>query len=244
MENYLINKKIMELSGKNYLDNESNATLFKQYYEDINNGIPLGQSEARTTLIIGNKRLIHLVLKRKFNIFNNEENFDEFSIGMIGLIRAIDNFDIDKGYLFSTYAAKVIYNEIAAHYRKLNTKSRQSDKNCVFFEDHIIKESEGTDISFEEVLGEPDEFIENFPKEQIKMKALQNLNYLTDKERECIIYFFGLFGHPKMIQKDIAEKMNIEQSYVSRLIKRGIYKLREACLSEEECGQIENKLDM
>lgn len=244
MEDYLISKKIKELSGRDYLDNESNINLFKQYYEDVENGFPLEHSEARTTLIVGNKRLIYLVLKQNFNIFNIEENFDEFSIGMIGLIRAIDNFNINIGCSFSTYAIKVIYNEIAAHYRKLNTKSRQSDKNCIFFEDRVKKENGEEDIFFEEVLGRHDEFIENFPNEQIKMKALQNLNYLTDKERECIIYFFGLFGHPKMIQKDIAEKMNIEQSYVSRLIKRGIYKLREACLSEEECGQIENKLDM
>ena len=234
MEDYLIRRRIRELSQKDYLDSQSNKLLLEQYRIDKLNNVRPEDSEARTLLIVGNERLVFFVLRRSFNIFNTESNFDEFCIGRMGLIKAIDNFDLDVGCGFSNYATKVIFNEVAIHYRKMKTLANRAEKNKVFFDDYIACDKEGKELHLEEALGEEDDFIENFLCQETLSDIIEHIQYLSDVERKSIIYSFGLFGNKPLTQKEVADKLNVAQPCVSRATKRGLQKLRQMCLSQEE----------
>jgi len=189
---------------------EEEKTLFIQWKVK-------GDTEARTKLIEHNMRLVSYVAHQYF--LPSMDKDDNISIGTIGLIRAVDSFDISKNYKFATYATRCIQNEIFMYLRKLRNKGK----------DEVISyELEGEDFSIYETFGTNKEEVE----EKIELKEDIKILYdiiedLNEKERTIIEYRFGI-NREKKRQEDIAEEFNISQSYVSRLEKKAIKKMKEA----------------
>lgn len=233
MEKSLIRQRIKELSKKDYLDSDSNKLLFEQYAKDIENGIPPDSSEARTLLIIGNERLIYLCMTRKFGISNPEQEMDQYGAGMIGLIKAIDKFDLSKGIAFSTYATYVITNQIGMEYRKINRRF-MTETNCVRLDDYMLSvDDEHNNLKFEHILGEEDTFIEDILYQETLQQIYNNMKYLTQTEKDCLTYSLGLFGNDRLSQVEIAERIGINQSGVSKSVKNAIHKLKIMMFSNE-----------
>lgn len=183
-----------------------------------------GSLEARNTLIVHNMRLVAHIAKK---YQNTEDDMEEMiSIGTIGLIKAVMTFKPQKGSRLSTYAARCIDNELLMHLRN----RRKSAKEVSIYEP-IGTDKEGNQINFMDIIesDEPD-VIERMDKNS-KISQLGKLlpKILNDREREIIILRYGLLDDHPVTQKQIAVKLGISRSYVSRIEKRALEKMR-ACL--------------
>lgn len=184
-----------------------------------------GDKSARTYLISHNIRLVYyLASKYKSTKYDIEELF---SIGQIGLVRAVDTFDLSKEIHFATYASRCIVNEILMFLRR--NKKYQND---VSLETPLSVDDKGNELSFQDFLSDPDtNIIENYEKGET-IEEIRNLVFsLPEREREAIYLYFGFYGDKRYTQKEIAEKLNISQSYVSRLIGRILKKLKKQMVS-------------
>lgn len=183
-----------------------------------------GSLEARNTLIVHNMRLVAHIAKK---YQNTEEDMEEMiSIGTIGLIKAVMTFQPQKGSRLSTYAARCIDNELLMHLRNRRKSARE-----VSIYEPIGTDKEGNQINFMDIIesDEPD-VIERMDKNS-KICQLQKLlpKILSDREREIIILRYGLLDDQPVTQKQIAGRLGISRSYVSRIEKRALEKMR-ACL--------------
>jgi RNA polymerase sporulation-specific sigma factor len=162
---------------------------------------------------------VHIVKK-----FDNtgEDLEDLISIGTIGLIKAIESFQPNKGTKLATFAARCIENEILMHLRSLK-KTRKD----VSLHDPIGTDKEGNEITLQDILGtEPDEVIEKVQLKIEKSKIYRNLDILDEREQEVIRGRFGLDGGgDERTQREIARELGISRSYVSRIEKRALMKL-------------------
>lgn len=178
-----------------------------------------GDFEARNKLIEHNLRLVaHLVKK-----FDNtgEDNEDLISIGTIGLIKGIESFSPDRGTKLATYAARCIENEILMHLR--STKKTRKD---ISLQDPIGQDKEGNEISLFDILEADNEDILEYI--QLNMEVAKINKYLTvldDREKMVLISRYGLDNAKERTQKEIAKKLNISRSYVSRIEKRALMKV-------------------
>ncbi len=180
-----------------------------------------GSLEARNTLIIRNMRLVaHIVKKYQ----NTDEDMEEMiSIGTIGLIKAVMTFHPEKGSRLSTYAARCIDNELLMHLRSRRKVSRE-----VSIYEPIGTDKEGNQINFIDIIeSEEPDVVERMDKNG-KISRLQKLlpELLTDREQEIIILRYGLKDDQPVTQKQIAGKLGISRSYVSRIEKRALEKMR------------------
>lgn len=183
-----------------------------------------GSLEARNTLIVHNMRLVAHIAKK---YQNTEDDMEEMiSIGTIGLIKAVMTFKPQKGSRLSTYAARCIDNELLMHLRN----RRKSAKEVSIYEP-IGTDKEGNQINFMDIIesDEPD-VIERMDKNS-KISQLGKIlpKILNDREREIIILRYGLRDDHPVTQKQIAVRLGISRSYVSRIEKRALEKMR-ACL--------------
>ena len=159
--------------------------------------------DSRTKIIEANIRFVKYLVE-DFNCdFDQKEEL--FQVGLIGLIKAVDTFDIDKGFSFSTYAKKCIMNEISMYFRKNN-----KDEN------HLNDLNDFSDIDLEE----------NYIEQEEKIIILKMIKDLPEREKEIILMYFGFYDK-LYTQLEIANKFGIGQSYVSRLIKSIIVKFRK-----------------
>ncbi len=180
-----------------------------------------GDIEARNKLIEHNLRLVIFIAKKFESTKINME--DLISIGSIGLIKGIQTFKLEKNIKLATYASRCIENEILMYLRKTQ-KIRQE-----YSLDEVLSiDSEGNEMILADVIGS------NEPLALTKIteeEDIRNLYYAIDKlssrEREIIIMRYGLFGVTPLTQKEVADKMGISQSYISRLEKRIIEKMRQ-----------------
>lgn len=183
-----------------------------------------GSLEARNTLIVHNMRLVaHIVKKYQ----NADEDMEEMiSIGTIGLIKAVMTFQPEKGSRLSTYAARCIDNELLMHLRNLRKVSRE-----VSIYEPIGTDKEGNQINFMDIIEseEPDvvEIMDKNSKIQHLKKILPQI--LTNREQEIIVLRYGLKDDKPVTQKQIAKRLGISRSYVSRIEKKALGKLREKC---------------
>ncbi len=193
-----------------------------RYLELLENGDP----EARNILTERNLRLVAHIVK-KFD-GTAEDNDDLISIGTIGLIKAINTFDRNKGTRLATYAARCIENEILMHLR--STKRTRAE---VSIYDPIGVDKEGNEITLIDVLGtEPDvvaELVENFFEQK---RLLEKVRKLSKREMRVLELRFGLFNGLRQTQREIARSLGISRSYVSRIEKRAIHKLTKELKSE------------
>lgn len=181
-----------------------------------------GSLEAKNILIERNLRLVaHIVKKYQGSV---EELDDLISIGTIGLIKAIHTFDAGKSSRLSTYAARCIDNELLMLLRSRKKTSRE-----VSLYDPIGTDKEGNEINLLDVIeSEPVDVVKNYALKQdtaLLYKLLPEI--LTPREQEIIRLRYGLYGEEELTQREIAERLNISRSYVSRIEKNALLKLRQ-----------------
>lgn len=178
-----------------------------------------GSREARDKLIEHNLRLVAHIVK-KFN--NTKEDTDDLiSIGTIGLIKAIESYSTGKGTKLATFAARCIENEILMHLRGLK-KTRKD----VSLNDPIGQDKEGNSISLIDILKSKNKDIVDEISLNLETKKIYSaLDVLDHREKEVIVDRFGLNNNQELTQREIAEKLSISRSYVSRIEKRALMKL-------------------
>ncbi len=178
-----------------------------------------GDINARNVLIEHNLRLVAHIGK-KFDGASDDKD-DIISIGTIGLIKAINTFDVDKGTKLATYAARCIENEILMHLR-----ATKKNKGEVSLYDPIGVDREGNEISLMDILGTDAEIVPNIVQNKVQFQqTLARIKYLGARERKVIELRFGLVNGIRKTQREIARILGISRSYVSRIEKRALEKL-------------------
>lgn len=179
-----------------------------------------GDSKARAKLIEHNLRLVVFLAKRYENTGVDLE--DLVSIGTIGLIKGINTYKLDKNIKLATYASRCIDNEILMFLRK--NKRRRGE---VSFEDSLSYDAEGNELRLEDILGTDADIVTKGIEEETEKNLLyQEINKLNTRDKQIMILRYGLFGCQEMTQKDVAEILNISQSYISRIEKKVIRRLK------------------
>ncbi len=179
-----------------------------------------GDDAARRTLIEHNLRLVVYIAKRFENTGVNIE--DLISIGSIGLIKAINTFNSSKKIKLATYASRCIENEILMYLRKTG-----SQKSEVSFDEPLNTDWDGNELLLSDILGtEEDEVCRALEDDAEKRVLLEAVDLLEGREKEIILLRFGLEGRQEYTQKEVADMLGISQSYISRLEKRIIERLR------------------
>lgn len=178
-----------------------------------------GDQQARNILIEHNLRLVAHIVKKFEN--TGEDAEDLISIGTIGLIKGVESYSVGKGTKLATYAARCIENEILMHLRSL-----KKTKKDVSLHDPIGTDKEGNEITLIDVLGtEIDDVIQRVQLKIEKSKIYQHIHILDEREQEVIRGRFGLENGEEQTQREIARKLGISRSYVSRIEKRALMKL-------------------
>ncbi len=181
-----------------------------------------GDALAKEALIEHNLRLVVFLAKKYENTGIDLE--DLVSIGTIGLIKGVNTYKLDKNIKLATYASRCIDNEILMFLRK--NKKRRGE---ISFEDSLSYDSEGNELHLEDILGtEKDIVTKGIEEEHDKKILYQEINKLKKRDKEIMILRYGLFNTKEMTQKDVADLMGISQSYISRIEKKVIKKIKTA----------------
>ena len=197
-------------SFKEPLSKEDEEKYLKRFY--------LGDKEARNILIEHNLRLVAHIVKK----YDSKDYTDDLiSIGTIGLIKGIDSFKGSKNTRLTTYAARCIENEILMYFR--NNKKRNKD---ISINESIGFDKEGNEITILDILKTPDpDYIGNMDRKNNIEELMKYLDILNEREKEILIYRYGLFNKDEITQKEISKKLGISRSYVSRIEKRALTKI-------------------
>ena len=180
-----------------------------------------GDLEAKKELTLRNMRLVAHVAKKYQN--SDEDMEDLISIGTIGLIKAISTYKEDYGSRLATYAARCIDNELLMHFRSKKKTARE-----VSLYEPIGTDKEGNEISLLDIIESPPvDVIENYSTQQDILHLLSSIkSILSPKEYQVICYRYGIFNEPELTQREIAARLDISRSYVSRIEKNALKKLR------------------
>ena len=179
-----------------------------------------GDNEARKKLIEHNLRLVVFLAKKYENTGVDLE--DLVSIGTIGLIKGVNTYKLDKNIKLATYASRCIDNEILMFLRK--NKKRKTE---ISFEDSLSYDVEGNELHLEDILGTEEDIVtKNIEKEDDKKLLYKELENLNERDKEIMVLRYGLYNKPEMTQKDVANLLGISQSYISRIEKKVIKKLK------------------
>ena len=174
---------------------------------------------AKNKLIEHNLRLVVFLAKKYEN--TNIDLEDLVSIGTIGLIKGVNTYKLDKNIKLATYASRCIDNEILMYLRKTKRK-----KTEVSLEDRLSFDADGNELHLEDVLGTDANIVtKNLDDELDKTLLRRELNKLNKRDKEIMIFRYGLDGNAELTQKEVAEKLGISQSYISRIEKKVIKKL-------------------
>lgn len=195
--------------------------LSKEEEAILINKLPNGDEAARSILIERNLRLVVYIARKFENTGINIE--DLISIGTIGLIKAVNTFNPEKKIKLATYASRCIENEILMYLRR-NNKIRSE----VSFDEPLNIDWDGNELLLSDVLGTEDDIITKDLEANVDRKLLSKaLMQLSDREKQIMELRFGLAGEEEKTQKDVADMLGISQSYISRLEKRIIKRLRK-----------------
>lgn len=181
-----------------------------------------GDKEAFEVLVLKNMRLVaHMVKHYNFD----EKDIEEYlSIGTIGLIKAIKTFNNEKGSRLATYAARCIDNELLMALRGEKKKNRD-----VSLQEPVGTDKEGNEISIFDVIDNGERsFVDAYILKNDVKKLLEGINeVLTKREKQIIIHRYGIYSGNEMTQRELAERLNISRSYVSRIEKKALAKLKK-----------------
>lgn len=180
-----------------------------------------GDMHARDILIERNLRLVAHIVKKYMN--SGKETDEMISVGIVGLVKAVNTYNFEKGSRLATYAARCIDNELLMLMRGDRKLSRE-----VSLYDPIVTDKEGNEITLLSILEHEDEdIIDQLDKKQSLRKLSKILSkVLTPREYFVVIRRYGLYGHHETTQRELAEQLNISRSYVSRIEKKALEKLR------------------
>lgn len=179
-----------------------------------------GDTSARSELIEHNLRLVAHVVKKYY--MSNADTEELISIGTVGLIKAVSTFNNSKSTRFATYAAKCIDNEILMYFRSAKKSARD-----VYLDEPVDVDKDGNSMSLMDIIAEDDNMVDRIDT-MIKSRQLYGFveNSLDEREREIILYRYGLYGKKPLTQREVAEKLDISRSYVSRIEKKALEKLK------------------
>lgn len=196
------------------------APLSAKRESDLLEKVQKGDLNARNTLIEHNLRLVAHIVKKYYAASSNQE--DLISIGTIGLIKAVSTFKSDKNIRLATYASRCIENEILMYFR--NQKKSSQD---VYINDPIDSDKDGNTITLIDAIADKTDIIEDLDT-KMKLEKLRSIinNTLDPRELEIITLRYGLGDNRELTQREIAAKLNISRSYVSRIEKSALKKLR------------------
>lgn len=190
----------------------------REYLERVKQG----DREAKDKLVEHNLRLVAHVIKKYYS--SNVDQDDLISIGTIGLIKAVSTFDYTKGTRFATYASRCIENETLMFFR--NKKKSASD---VYISDPIDVDKDGNSLTLIDVMADSQDIIDDI---DLRLKSQKLYDYVQQKldkrEQEIIVMRYGLWGQKPLTQREVAEKLHISRSYVSRIEKKAIGILRKS----------------
>lgn len=211
-----VKKYVYYINGTEFLPPPLSKEEEEMYFNEYKNG----NVEARNKLIEHNLRLVVYVAK-KYEV-NASYLEDLVSIGCLGLIKAISTFDMSKNYKLATYASRCIENEILMHLRKTGKQRIE-----VSLDEPLNIDYDGNELLLSDILSIPDDnVVEDVHLEEQKKLMYEAIKELKPRERQIIRLRYGLDNGEEMTQKDVADKLNISQSYISRLEKRIIKKLQ------------------
>lgn len=181
-----------------------------------------GDLEARNILIERNLRLVAHIMKKYFTQTSDQE--DLISIGTIGLIKGITTFDASKGARLATYAARCVENEILMHFRSQKKSSQE-----VSLSDYIETGADGTPLELMDVVSQDEDLMEQVSARQMIRQLCRAVDtVLTPQERQVILLRYGLGKNHSHRQREVAQITGISRSYVSRIEKRALQKLKAA----------------
>ena len=193
-------------------------------------GLENGDETAKQRLIEHNLRLVVYIARRFENTGVNLE--DLISIGTIGLIKAIGTYRRDKNIRLATYASRCIENEILMHIRKISNQ-----KTEVSLEEPINMDGEGNELLLSDILGTDEDVVFRGLEEDVDLQCLRMaLSRLPQREKEIVTMRYGLEGRRELTQKEVAAHMGISQSYISRLEKRIMLRLKKELIRLTGCA--------
>ncbi|MBE6700762.1 MAG: sigma-70 family RNA polymerase sigma factor [Ruminococcaceae bacterium] len=189
----------------------------REYFLKMKNG----DADARNELIIRNLRLVAHIIKKYYTNYDDQE--DLISIGTIGLIKAIDTYDIKNGTRFATYAGKCLQNEILMHFRSQKKLALESS-----IDDTIEIDKDGNPLTYIDIISVDDNIIEQIDLKSKKEMIEYAVKKLLDKRERAIIELrYGLENTIPITQREVAQKMGISRSYVSRIEKSALKKIHD-----------------
>lgn len=180
--------------------------------------------EARNKLIEHNLRLVAHIIKKYYSQSKNQE--DLMSIGTIGLIKAVDTYKLSSGTKFATYASKCIQNEILMYFRSSKKLSCE-----VSLSETIDVDKDGNSLTYMDIICAPDTIAEDLDLKVMSEKVRRIIMTALDpREKQIIVYRYGLDGDEPMTQRELAAKLKISRSYVSRIEKSALEKIKSRLL--------------
>ena len=194
------------------LSSSEESELFKRMSQ--------GDSLARDRLILHNLRLVAHIVK-KYSMHQDQEEL--ISIGTVGLIKGINTFDSNKGNRFAAYGSRCIENEILMHFRNVKKASRE-----IRFDEPIDTDKDGNQLTLRDIIAEDGDVVRDVEL-SLSSRRLYELvdTLLEDRERRIIVLRYGLYSRKPLTQRETAKLLGISRSYVSRIEKRALEKLRE-----------------
>ena len=179
-----------------------------------------GDSAARNELIEHNLRLVAHVVRKYYS--PNTDTDELISIGTVGLIKAVNTFNNSKSARFATYAAKCIENEVLMYFRSTKKSSRD-----LYLDDPVDIDKDGNSMSLMDIIAQDDDMVDKIDM-MINSRRLYGFieKCLDKREKEIISCRYGLYGQSPLTQREVAKKLDISRSYVSRIEKKALEKLR------------------
>ena len=174
---------------------------------------------AKSELIEHNLRLVMYIAKRFEN--NKLDMQDLVSVGSIGLIKAVDSYKLDKNIKLATYASRCIENEILMYLRKVNKSI-----NDLSLDDSLSSDDEGNSLTLAEIIPDEKKAYDEIEMKDQKKYLMKCISKLNEREKTIMCMRYGLCGYDELTQKEVADSMNISQSYISRLEKKILHKLK------------------
>ena len=208
-----------------FLHVESGGTfrkpLSKEQEADCFQRMARGDPQAKSDLVLRNMRLVAHIIKKYYSASNDQEEL--ISIGTIGLMKAVSSFDYTKGIRFATYASRCIENEILMHFR-----SQKKQADTIYMGEAIDTDKDGNQLTLMDIIDDGTNLVEQVDLSMQSRQLYQALETaLTKREAEILIMRYGLYRRAPMTQREVAKKLDISRSYVSRLEKKAIAQLKE-----------------